>query len=182
MSETSNSADHSLGIEPQADSEVLPHDQSKGSALIEPVSVGDRGGGLVGSSDLSSLLSYFALNGARRSSPTDVYRAGAAWAADMGSREQRLENRLSASEERTESLMAQVSDLRTENADLKARLAATRQHRLLVDVAMTGGPLVAMIGIDLLKSEHVGAGWALVALGIVFWVVGFSINRIGGAI
>jgi hypothetical protein len=68
--------------------------------------------------------------------------------------------------------------LREENAALRAANREGARFAPLKSVALTLGPLIALIGIEQVQSAQYGVGWALVIAGALFLAVGIYVGEV----
>lgn len=165
---------------PVAQDCVSANDQDATSATL-PTTVGN-GSSLQGisSSSLDGALTELLTTDSRRFGIPVIIRFAAAWAKECNTRHAEITLRLTQSDKRNTDLNEQVASYREQNAALRASMQASSKNQPLRVLALVGGPIVAGIGIDQIKSNQFGPGVALICIGLVMITLAIWAGRSGG--
>lgn len=147
---------------PQAEDGASAHDQQATPVLLPAAPKVDKADIGLPASSLDAALVELLLADPRRFGVAVFLRLVAAWAKES----KQVNDRIGA--------------YREENAELRTSIHAEKKHRPLRVAALLAGPVIAGIGLDQLKSEHVGSGAALLVIAVMIIGAALWVGRGGG--
>lgn len=115
----------------------------------------------------------------RRYGAAVVFRFATAWAREQIARTRDATTRADDEAARTRSLTEQNAGYRERVAELESADRERRRHRPLVIFALVAAPILFALGLDALKSEHSGPGWALLITAVAFLGLGIYVEYFG---
>jgi hypothetical protein len=160
MTEASADANQSVAEPPEANTDVVAHDQGLATSDINIGMLTDRDQpGLPGSSLGGALDLLVADNDVRRSPGLVILALASAWAKESTARHSTLEHRNGR-------LGDELAKAREENAALVAKDSERGKFTPLVTVALMAGPTIIGIGLNQLPAEHWGTAALTTVIGI----------------
>lgn len=138
---------------PSAPDDVLAHDQGPPPAKTPANLTVDRTKAGLPASSLDEALWDLALVDPKKFGIAALLQLATAWARYSSSENERL------------------AQYREENAGLKATLRENKKNRPLRKATIALGPIIGLVGIELLTHENVGVGLALLVAGLVLAIL-----------
>lgn len=138
---------------PSAPDDVLAHDQGPPPAETPANLTVDRTKAGLPASTLDEALWDLTLVDPKKYGIAVLLRVATAWARQSSGENER------------------IAQYREENAGLKATLRENKKNRPLRQAAIALGPIIGLVGIELLTHEKVGMGLALLVAGLLLPVL-----------
>lgn len=159
MIKKSEMTPEAVSTSPQANTDVLAHDQEASTDESHLGTLVDRERNGLSASSLDITLERLADNNPKKYG-VPLLLVAAAWAKETNTKFAILEHK-------KEKLANELIIAREENAAHRAKNEERAKHGPLVTVALMMGPILSTLGLNQLTSEHYGIGATLITVGIV---------------